>query len=192
MLPDDGLTFLAVTDQFMVPARNDPNSDYEYGSAAIGAADAGRLSHLWHSEYDGSKLELVNSEMRFTALELADISSHSFAFDQNMRPAVAYVRHGRTALLYRDAAAGEYIIRTFGEGFHSPQLSLDDPREQQISRSDIILSYVRNGLLCYRRQRDRYLIEHVLSDAKNQKLTQAGMTRNLRWRWRLVFDWRNE
>ncbi|WOE40658.1 hypothetical protein [Acinetobacter chinensis] len=126
-----------------------------------------------------------------SVIQSTDISHHSFAFDQNMNPCIVYNKAGTTYCYWYDPVKGEQTTMEFDVYMESPQVSLDDHRHQ-LGSSDIILSYTREDKLCYRQQRDRYQIEYILGDARNQKLTQIGMSKNNRFQFRLVFDWRNE
>jgi hypothetical protein len=57
----------------------------------------------------------------------------------------------------------------------TPKCSLDDKRQLQVSRSDIILAYIREGALYARQQRDRFDTEYLLKSDVGGYLRRIGM-----------------
>ena len=186
MLPESKLSTIPVAESFLTPLRKDPERDYEWGGKDIQDMTKGLLYKMWTSHYDGSRITVTNGEVTRTLLILPFVDHHSFAFDQNMQPCVVYVQYGLTKFWYYDTIEAKHITLNYGAGYEYPQVTLDDHRQHQLGISDIILSYIREDKLYYRLQRERYLQENFLKDVPHMKLTQTGMTRNYRFRWRYV------
>lgn len=189
MLPDNKLSTFPVAASFLVPTRRDANVDYEYGGIRLRDTTQGLQYQLWRSEYVDGSILLVpeRTGSRVSVVNRTGVIHHSFAFDQNMNPCVVYkVGLGSTFMYWYDPVAGSQQTLELDGTIEYPQVTLDDNRQFNLGSSDIILSYIRDGKLYYRLQRERYLQEHFLEDTPDRKLTQTGMTRNLRFRWRHV------
>jgi hypothetical protein len=162
--------------------------DFEDGGVAVQDASQGLVGFTWRLWVNGLEVWLQREGAAvipvFTA---AGIEELSLAFDQNMRPHVAYSVGGTLYLRWYDSFAQAYVTSSFGPG-KNPRLSLDDKRYFMISASDVIFAYLRNGSLCYRQQRDRFEVERVLRTgiADNIKLKNIGMSKNLRMQFELV------
>ncbi|MBI1450375.1 hypothetical protein IL972_00285 [Acinetobacter sp. FL51] len=192
-LPKYSLSLIQVPMSFLVPLRNNQLIDYEWGGIDIQNSLQGLLVGIWQCFYEDREIKITNGDKIYSLiLDVENVTAVSLAFDFNMNPNVVYVTNGKTYFWWYDTVAQKHITTEYGGDFISPQLSLDDHRLHQSANADIIFAYIRNAKLCYRQQRDRYQIEYVLGDAKNQKLTQIGMSKNYRFQFRTVFDWRNE
>jgi len=192
MLPNNILSSQPIAAEFFTPLRNDPLIDFELGGADIQNTSQGLMSKLWKCFYEDGQIKIRNGDLVHTLIAVENATALGLAFDFNMRPQLTYVANGKTYLWWYDPSASKQVTTEFGASYISPQLSLDEHRLVNSANADIIFAYIRNAKLCYRQQRDRYETEHILSDAKNQKLTQIGMSKNNRFQFRLVFDWRNE
>lgn len=192
MLPDGVISTHVVSSSFLTPLRKVAYVDFEWGGLDIQDTSKGLLYRLWESYYDGTTIRITDGVKVRRLLTLDNVTYHSFAFDQNMQPCVAYVQRGVTKFWYYDTVGDSYITTVYEGVLEYPQLTLDDHRTNQLGNSDVFLSYIREGKLYYRLQRDRYLIEHFVQDAPNHRLTQTGMTRNYRFRWRLVHKIKGE
>ena len=104
----------------------------------------------------------------------------SFTFDQNGRPSICFTQYGQTKIYWFDSSLGGVTTTTIGAGIGSPKVILDDKRQTQTGSSDIIMGYIKNMQLCYRQQRDRFLIEYVLATNVAGRLQKIGMGNNLR------------
>lgn len=186
MLPENKLSITPVAESFLTPLRRYSVCDYEWGGKGIQDTTKGLFYKLWTSHYDGTSITVTNGEVTRTLLRLSFVDHHSFAFDQNMQPCVVYIQHGLMKFWHYDTVVAKHITLEYGAGYEYPQVSLDDHRQHQLGVSDIILSYIREDKLYYRLQRERYLQENFLADVPHMKLTQTGMTRNYRFRWRYV------
>ena len=187
MLPENKLSSRPVAAAFLTPLRNSPDVDYEWGGVNLRDTSQGLLKYLWRSDYIGGELVLLNGVGTVVSVvKSRGITHHSFAFDQNMNPCVVYNKGGVTYYYWYDPIEGQQTTMSFDEYFEYPQVTLDDHRQHQLGVSDIVMSYIRDDKLYYRLQRERYLQEHFLEDTPNMRLTQTGMTKNLRFRWRYV------
>ncbi len=156
-----------------------PLVDRHMGGTDIGDANAGLAVKEWVARYDvdSGEVTLTSDDVDdFVFLTAEGITEISLAFDQAMRPALAYVQEGVAKLRYYDTILGTYSTLTL-TGASCPRICLDDTRPLQAQRSDIVLAYLRSGRLCYREQRDRFLVEYLLSmSPPTQNLVQIGMS----------------
>lgn len=192
MLPDNELSTHPVAASFLVPYRQYELVDYEWGGIDLADTSKGMQVKIWTCNYVENQIIISDGLISHTVLNVENVTALSFAFDLSMQPVVTYVVNGETYLNWYDTAVSQRVTTKFGADYITPQLSLDEHRAFQSTNADVIFAYLRQGILRTRLQRDRYQIEHDLSEAKNQKLTQIGMSKNYRFQFRLVFDWRNE
>lgn len=154
--------------------------DYEDGGIALNDPSRGLLYQRWRARLIGDDVIIDASEVEETVLfSGSDITEISFTFDQNMRPALAFVQNGVAKLRWFDSVIGQQVITEF-PGAITPRVVLDDKRATQSAASDIIFAYVRDGALYYRQQRDRFTIERLLDQGPHKGLIKIGMGRNLR------------
>ena len=180
-----------ITEAFIVPFRNQL-VDFELGGNDLNDPSPHLSAKLWKCFYEDGIIKILSGDIAYSLLAVENVTAIGIAFDFNMHPQIVYVANNKTFLNWYDPLESKQITTEFGSEYLSPQLSLDDHRLHQSANADIIFAYIRNAKLCYRQQRDRYQIEYVLGDAKNKKLTQIGMSKNYRFQFRTVFDWRNE
>jgi len=155
--------------------------DYEDGGVALNDSSGGLLFQRWRGRLIGDDFILdAPNTPPLVAFSGTGITEISFTFDQNMRLALAFVQDGVAKLRWFDSAAGGLVITDIGASVENPRIVMDDKRPLQVQVSDIILGYVRGGSLHYRQQRDRFLIERLLSDGPHKGLIKIGMGRNLR------------
>lgn len=194
MLPDEALSTRAIGARFL-PPRNvtrEPLVDYELGGVALQDASQGLQVKVW-------KVELVGDDVVLSAEGVApvvlftqsDITEIALAFDQNMQPFVAYMLAGRHARFrWFDATVPGFVTTALPAGSYSLRASLDDKRGAAgtlTGRSDIVLTYLREGHLYCRAQRDRYEIEYDLDDGHDTRVIgQFGMSRAWRLQWQLI------
>lgn len=158
--------------------------DKELGGIGINDPSEGINTHVWEAYLDDEgfiALRLGDTPVQWwsapTAREL------TFTFDQNMNPVVAWM--AADVLYYRwyDTLAAAYTLSTL-TGCHSPFLTHDDKRPEsvQIGSTDILLFYIKGSTLCYRVQRDRYLVERVLATFIGPRLwiRRCGMNEQFR------------
>ncbi len=189
-LPNDTASTIGVSGVFYDPDDNSrgPLEDFERGGVAVEDTSQGLLAYNWRMWVDGNDVLLqrdgASSAVIFSTGGIQDIA---FAFDQNMRPTVAYRNSSETLLLrWYDSLTHTYRTDSFGVG-RNPRLSLDDKRLSQSSLADVIFAYIRGSTLYYRQQRDRYQTERVLKAGipESVVLKTVGMTRGLRLQFEL-------
>ena len=185
MLPQDRLSSTPLIDPLV------PNNylgtflrAIEYGGVALNDASQGLLVKLWTLEYKPStgNLEISAPGVSVTVLfNRPNISEVSLAFDRNMNVAVAFVQAGQAKLYYYDSVllSMTFLETALGTAT-SPRVVHDDKRTLQSGNSDVILGYVRDGILYYRQQRDRYLVERQLAIGVTGPLAYMAMAPNLR------------
>tara|TARA_R110001592_G_scaffold111372_5_gene308450 strand:- start:3343 stop:3918 length:576 start_codon:yes stop_codon:yes gene_type:complete len=176
MIPGNSLTLIPVPTSFsgaraLTVTRT---VDYEDGGIAIQDPSQGSNYQRWRGRLIGDDIILDAPEVEpFTVFSAPGITEFSFTFDQNMRPAIAYVQAGVAKLRWFDSAANAQVITTY-PGAITPRVTLDDKRFTQTSSSDVILGYVRDGALYYRQQRDRYTVERLLDPGPHIGLVKIG------------------
>lgn len=187
MIPDNALSTFPVVAGFVerVSRRTLPLVDYEVGGVALGDASQGLLVREWRVQvlgpdvvidYDGGAQQVMFSRPNITEVALA--------FDQNMRPYIAFVQDGTAWLWWFDTVPGAMVFSSF-VGAVTPRLATDEKRPLQLANSDVILAYVRAGGLYFRMQRERFQTEHLLASGVNATLVAIGMNRSNRLQFRL-------
>jgi hypothetical protein len=151
-------------------------SDVHFGGIAVGDPSQGISYQLWSAFTDGSSvwLEAPNTPA-FVLLPSVGAVWVALAFDQNARVFVAYVTSTGAAFYYwYDSTIPGYRTSALSGPLQSVFAALDDSRPALSSSSDVLLAYVRAGVLYYRQQRDRFGIEYDLG-AVPASLVQIGM-----------------
>lgn len=157
-------------------------TDYELGGVGLNDPSQGLMVQLWRV-YARSTKVFITSELHpsdILLFERGDIVTEvSLAFDQNMRPFVAFVEGedelAKAWFWWYDTAIAQQVFTELVDA-SSPKATLDDKRPMQSLSSDIILGYVKNNNLYMRRQRDRYNVEYLLYEGINGSLVKIGMT----------------
>lgn len=172
MLPDGVLSTLSDTSAISVPVRQPRELllDYEMGGVGISDPSQGLRVKNWTLKLVTDKDTGVQSFV-LSASGVSDtvlftsaggVTEVALSFDQNMKPAVAYVENGQGKLWWYDATLGAVTTILLPAGATTPRMCLDDHRLNQTGISDICLFYISGGNLCARYQRERFTVEHVL------------------------------
>lgn len=189
MIPENRLSTTPVYAAFRNPDSIERPStlvDYELGGRALNDPSEGLEVHRWTVRYDPETGAVsvfapgVIEETIFTALGITQLG---LAFDQNMRPFVAFVQNGRAKFFWYDTVLGETLITELPVDARTPQCCMDDKREMQTSQgsNDVIIAYLRGTGLYFRQQRDRYEVEYLLTaSAPGTKLLRIGMNQGFR------------
>lgn len=177
MLPDNSL--IEQTDKVFVGPRNKRAGlaeSYELGGVAVSDTSEPFIYEWRGYVKDGAIYVARKGEPPVAILEVAGaVTEVSITFDQNMRTTVAYVEDGVAKLYWYNSQTASMTITEFADATN-PRVSLDDKRKFNISNSDIILAYISKGnTLCYRLQRERYDIEHVILADSGLRLYRVGM-----------------
>lgn len=176
MFPDLALSSATIQAEFteQVNRRQTPLVDYEMGGVAVGDSSAGLKAKLWTLELQGADLVLSAEGVAPVVLfSRADVTQVALAFDQNMRPHVAFVQAGLAWLWWYDSQANQMAFTSFA-GVTTPRLANDEKRASQASVSDVVLAYMAAGNLCVRIQRERFAVEHVLRSAPGLMLVAVA------------------
>ena len=189
MLPGNTVSSISITADLLSPDSTvrAPLLDYEQGGVAISDPSQGLQVLTWSCYVPANTNDVMlkpgdGAPVLFA--QIAGIIELSFAFDQNMRPVLAYQTLTGIFLYWYDSQAAGYVTTSFGPG-RNPRLTLDDKREFNLPNSDVIFAYIRDDGLFYRQQRDRFTIERqVDSGVSKLSLANIGMNRMLR----LQFD----
>lgn len=189
MLPDNRASVFPIPGRFCWPDSLVTSRlvDYELGGLAINDASQGLMVQRWTLSYRANTDVVLkpDSGSETVLFSTSEIEELSLAFDQNMRPHVAYAKADHVHLWWFDTTEGDYVFTDFGVG-RCPRLALDDKRPTQVLTSDIIFAYIRGANLYYRQQRDRFATERLLRsniDART-RLKNIGMSQN----WRMQFE----
>ena len=175
---------------FIYPrSKNYPLTEsWESGGVALSDPSEDLTKYVWQAWTDGTLIKVKRDDLDTHHVVLMDtnITEVDLTFDQNMRPCITYVANGISKLYWYNA---EQAMQVFDEypDIRNPRISLDDKRKFNVANSDIIFAYQKGDTLCYRIQRERFTIEHVLAtDSKKRLLWRIGMGRNNRF----LFYWR--
>ena len=167
-------------------------SDFEYGGIALNDPSQGHEVQEWNTRVSEDGAQIITgapSAADVTLYTGAEITEVSCSFDQNMRPAFAFVEAGVAKFDWYDTQAAGRALTVLPAGSITPRVTLDDKRISQVAASDILLFYVNNSNLYMLKQRDRYEIEYLLGalPAGHAYLAVVGMNTALR----LVFEFWN-
>jgi len=151
------------------------------GGVGIGDASQGLRVKVWTCTTDGTSVFIGDGTPPPAVLfNGTGITEVSHCFDQNMNPFVAFVDASGSRFRWFDPQVSAFVITALPAGSLTPRCTLDDNRVSQSASSDIILSYVRGGVLHYRQQRDRFGLEYTLQTGLFSTLRAIGMSDTLR------------
>lgn len=152
----------------------------ELGGIALNDPSQGLQVQVWTLNTDGTAVKIsAPSASETTLFAGTEITEIDLAFDQNMRPFVAFVESGVVKYRWYDSLVQAQVTSTL-PGATTPRCTLDDKRPLQTGSSDVILAYIRAGSLYFRAQRDRYGVEYLLQAAVVSSLSKVGMGTNNR------------
>lgn len=170
--------------------------DYEMGGIALQDTSQGLKYQAWKGYWNPTDSTAYIQPLDESAppvsifTEAGDVEDFSFTFDQNMRwTAVTRKSDNTVKFRWYDSVPGAYVMTSY-TGINSVKLALDDHRATQVNggSSDIILTYILGGNVCWRIQRDRFLTQYVhpsLVLAANAQITHFGLSNKLRLQWRI-------
>ena len=161
MIPGERFSTTAFRGQLLNPWSRDRKISYHWGPVQVQDPSQGLLVKVWALRAEGASavLSAPGSPTTTVFTRGTNIDNVNLAFDQNGRPCVCYEEEGGGSYLFWfDPVPNEPThMPITGE---SPRITLDDARPMNIGLgSDVILAYVRDGLIRHRRQRDRFEIE---------------------------------
>lgn len=184
MFPAGGMSIVPVLAPFLYPDDQpySPTTDYEMGGIALSDPTQGMMVLPWKVWVEGGIIYIDKVEGGAQeVITHASATQVSLAFDQNMFPVVAYVVGETSFLRWYNPVVGDMVITEY-PGATNLKLTLDDKRPAFVHMSDVIFVYSIRGMLAYRVQRERYLIEHEVGPIPvNQPIIYAvGKTRGNR------------
>lgn len=184
-LPEPLLIDESVTTPFLYPrSKNYPLTEsWENGGVALSDPSQELTKYVWQAWTDGTSIKVKRDDLDTHHVVLMDnnITEIDITFDQNMRPCIAYVANGISKLYWYDTQQAKQVINEYPL-ITNPRVSLDDKRRFNVANSDIIFTYLKDNILCFRIQRERFSVEHVLINHNKSKLLwRIGMGRNNRF-----------
>lgn len=184
MIPLNRLSVTPQPAEFLEPDDIEtPSSlvDYELGGVDLNDASQGLRVRNWRLRMVGNDVRInADGVPETTLFTRSGITELSLAFDQNMRPYVAFIQNGQAILRWYDTLAQQQVFLDLAEGTVTPRVCLDDKRPLQVGASDVILAYVLNDNLYFRAQRDRFEVEYLLQANVGGRLIRVGMNRKYR------------
>ena len=159
MIPEERFSSTTFRGQLLNPWSRDRKISYQWGPVQVQDPSHGLLVKVWTLRVEGGEaiLSAPGSPTQTVFARSADIDNVNLAFDQNGRPCVCFEEEGGGAYLYWfDPVPNEPVFMPIPGDAVSPRITLDDARPFNGADSDVILGYVRDGLVRYRRQRDRF------------------------------------
>lgn len=189
-LPEPLLIDDTVTTPFIYPrSKSYPLTEsWENGGVALNDPSEDLLDYVWFAWTDGTNIYCKRDDLDNydTVLTDSNITEVDLTFDQNMRLCVVYVANGISKLYWYDSQQAMQVIDEYSD-IRNPRVSLDDKRRFNVGNSDIIFAYQKDNDLCYRVQRERFGVEHVLATSPQKRLLwRIGMGRKNRF----LFYWR--
>ena len=201
-LPLNTLSSVGVPAAFLVPKNRTKEAlvDYFLGGNGIGDASAGLATQTWQATVDSTGLIVQYfsplSGLVSVLTVLQPIVWLSAAFDQSMRPLIAWIDSTGAAYWYwYNTIVPGFVTSAFPAGTVTPYATLDETRSIESNISDGLITYITaGGNLCYRQQRDRFGIEYTLTAVPAPspifgpiQLTQVGMTTGLRMQYQFQY-----
>ena len=189
MIPDGVLSSQTVAAPFVDPVKQPGQRlvDFERGGVAVQDTSQGLDVKVWTLEVIATDVMLsAPASPRHRLFSATDISEVSLAFDQAMRPFVAYIQAGVAKYWWYDTVTAAQIHSMLGNDVRCVRCTTDEKRRWHLGQSDIVLCYLRGDQLCARYQRERYQTEHSLRTVGSQAdLISMGLSRSNRLQWRL-------
>ena len=164
--------------------QQDRTVDFERGGAGLNDPSQGLDVQNWRARIVGEDVfvGIHPGGAETKVITVAGITEVSLAFDQNMRPSLAYIANGAAKLYWYDSSLPGQTTTTVGACIRSPFITLDDKRDGVTAQSDILMFYFRESGLYYRQQRERFGFERLLASFVSNTLwiSRAGMNSALR------------
>lgn len=167
---------------------------YAYGGVDIGDASSGLNVKTWTGVRVGNDIRLrAEGVAERTIISVPNVATFGFAFDHNMRPFICYelgyVGSGDSRFYWYDPDAQTFVTTALPQGSVSPRCVHDDVRPGQADVSDVVLTYIRNGVLYTREQQTAYEVEYSMRDGLDgYMIGRFGMNllHRLQWEYRAL------
>ena len=166
MIPEERFSTETHKGDLVNPWSRQANLSRHWGPIALQDPSAGLLVKIWQARalQDGADVLISADGVAEYAWysHTKVIEQVSLAFDQNGRPVVVFVdADGAAFLRWFDPVLEQIVTADISSYATTPRVTLDDARPFNIANSDVILGYVRDGVVRYRRQRDRFDTEYT-------------------------------
>lgn len=164
----------------------------EVGGVGLNDLSQGMEYQVWKLEVIGNTQVVLSNTSGYSELLFIDsnIKSVGLAFTQNMQKVICIEHLDHSVDLYWfDTSVGAEVKTTY-PGIRTARLTLDDKRVSQLINSDVVFAYIRNvdNALCYRLQRERFEVEHVIGVfSARTKLRNIGMNEHFRVQFELQY-----
>lgn len=187
MIPDlPNLSDPTVCASLVEPYDNvkSPLVDYARGGVALLDASRGLNIKNWQCELNDAGVYISSQNVPAYRVETIEGQPTwlSFAFDQNMHYNLTYINADGAFLYWYDAARNMYVTEALG-AISTPFLRMDDAIDEAVNDRELVLSYICDGALCVRVQRDRFGVEYVLAENAGSSIKQCGMNKVRRFQW---------
>lgn len=162
MIPEERLSSAPAPARLLNPWSMRDDVSEHWGPVAVQDTSLGLTHRLWRARIDGPHVLLSAEGVAESIIYThpGELREVSMAFDQNGLPYLAVVDvTGAAFLRWYDPLVPGMTVTQLAAGVVNPRITLDDARPFNVANSDVILAYVRDGLLRYRRQRDRFDVE---------------------------------
>lgn len=143
------------------------------GGPELFNSKAGITGYVWVAfvdSIDNITVKREDSDEKYVVTTRANVSQLDLTFDQNMRPFLTYVVDDIPYYFHFNSHDSSYSEVALDTSIRFPRCELDMRDVQDIPNSDIILGYIRDGNLCYRVQRERFLQEHIIATDSNKTM----------------------
>lgn len=190
MIPDQRLSSINLEAELLSPrdVAYSPRTNYSLGGVQINDPSQGLQTNVWVGEQVDGTIYLSTDGVAPTPVVTdTGITEFQFTFDQNMRPFVCWVAEGQSKFYWYNSLTEDFEITLMDPDVVNPRCVLDDPRDSQLTASDIILAYLRGTSLYFRAQRDRYQVEYFLRDGV-EELVSLGMGVNNRLQFQVFLE----
>lgn len=168
--------------------------DWEMGGVAIQDPSQGLRVQEWRAWWEEGSGDVYasadNQPVPTLLYNEPDLTWLTLGFDQNMRWLSAYtIENGQSYLKWYNSLIEDYETLPLASGVLTPFLTMDDNRPLPLTLgiSDVILTYIRDGALYVRVQRERFLVERLIAaDIQGaSRIWHFGMNNKLRLQWEL-------
>jgi hypothetical protein len=168
--------------------------DFELGGIALSDASQGLQVQDWRVRVVADIQVVIGHEPYASETALfsgVHITEVALAFDQNMRPCVAFVDSGVAKIYWYDPVLGMSVIQPIEAGITSVFVTMDDKRTMAtlLNRNDILMIYNKAGVLYYRQQRERFQTERALALLQDVsgRIKKCGMNTGMRVQIQVVY-----
>lgn len=176
MIPNGTFVHPPIVADFIPPGDQDylPLHHVATGALELGDGNGGRLQQLWEVNYVAGEARIGKlGEAYELAVPIAGVLAISLAFDSNMAEVLGYQTESGCSIRFFNPLLPGYDTLEVSDA-SSCRVVVDDPRIFNEGNSDVIFGYLRDNVLYYRQQRDRYLVEYEVGPA-NGILIRLGM-----------------